>query len=423
MSGFDIFINFVEQLIIFIFIARFCKLNNKFNYVYFTVFILLGTVLMTFSNFAIGLEGYFKIVFISLNFVFCLIFTDNFIGEKIFVSFLPYVIISLINGFLTITTSYLLFNQLNSIELAKTCAFFWLIILSKILLFFTLSEIAYQRKKYENQISNNQIIYLVILIVFIQLIFIFIESIIYTNSINPLEIMITVFLLFIFMVLIIVYFFDYLKKNEIEQEKILNYQMLEFENRRYHEIELNSAEISKLKHNLKHILLNVLNDIDNNEISDAKNSIVSYLDEVNLIHSYGKFNSRILDFLINKFTQEAKEKGYIFNFSVNLVNEVNISDNDYMVLLGNALENSVLHSVGDKKIELIIEQKNNYAFFTLKNRVDSSMKPDDLMDSKRGNNHGYGIKTIKEIAAKYNGSISYVIEDEFLICSIVIPLK
>lgn len=147
MSGFDIFINFVEQLIIFIFIARFCKLNNKFNYVYFTVFILLGTVLMTFSNFAIGLEGYFKIVFISLNFVFCLIFTDNFIGEKIFVSFLPYVIISLINGFLTITTSYLLFNQLNSIELAKTCAFFLLIILSKILLFFTLSEIAYQRKK------------------------------------------------------------------------------------------------------------------------------------------------------------------------------------------------------------------------------------------------------------------------------------
>lgn len=423
MTIFDLITNFIEQLIIFDFIKCYSNINSKFKSLLLFIFVAIGTILVTITNISYEFEGLFKVAFIGNSFLFCYMYIDNSFAEKLFISIYPYVMISIINGFLTIVSCVILFNKIDFKLLADSVYFVPVIILSKILLFISLKITANIRIKYTYSVKNREIMYLISLVICIQIFFIFIERFLYTNSVDMLEIIGIVSILLFLIIIIVYYFFDNLKRESDQQKQMLNEQMVNFEEKRYTEMKEMSNSISKLKHNLKHVLINIENKIKENKLDEAEEDLHSYMGEINKINVFRNFDSNVLDFLLNKVINEAEEKKYCFKYSVNLKRELIINDNDYMILLGNALENAIQYAEEKREIEVMIQQKNEFALFVVSNTVSAEFNLENLNYSNKGKGHGYGVKSMFEIVDKNNGFLSYKIENNRLICSILVPLS
>jgi sensor histidine kinase regulating citrate/malate metabolism len=85
-------------------------------------------------------------------------------------------------------------------------------------------------------------------------------------------------------------------------------------------------------------------------------------------------------------------------------------------LLKNAFE-SVSKVDGEKYISTCIRKDEQFLYINIKNKYNSSfLKCDDCFETMKADkqNHGFGLKTIKNIVAKYDGKIGITpSENEF----------
>lgn len=100
-----------------------------------------------------------------------------------------------------------------------------------------------------------------------------------------------------------------------------------------------------------------------------------------------------------------------------------IEDIDLCVLLGNILDNAIeaCEKSSEKNIEVSIYSDSTKLIITVINNIDFSVLNDnpELNTSKTDiSSHGYGVKTIKSIAEKYNGQASFYEENNKFVCQI-----
>lgn len=103
---------------------------------------------------------------------------------------------------------------------------------------------------------------------------------------------------------------------------------------------------------------------------------------------------------------------------------------DIYALMGNALDNA-LECVEQEKedervISLQIKHRNEMVLIHLENRC--SRKPEfvdglPLTNKKDKNRHGFGVKSIRYIAEKYNGDVSMSVQNGRFCLDILLPLK
>lgn len=165
-------------------------------------------------------------------------------------------------------------------------------------------------------------------------------------------------------------------------------------------------EIHKIKHDLRNDLQVI------SELSDKKkkDELLKKIDEkINLSHSkYCKNN--ILNILLNLKKDEALKRK--INLDIHILKEIEMEEIDLINLFSNILDNAI-NSASEGKIELIVEEKLGNLIITCRNTINPS---------KQLHGKGYGKKILKEIVQKYDGTINYQEDDEYLL-SILIPIK
>ncbi len=103
---------------------------------------------------------------------------------------------------------------------------------------------------------------------------------------------------------------------------------------------------------------------------------------------------------------------------------------DLYTIMGNALDNAIegveeLDEPEKRVISVNVYSKNNLVIMQVENYFDRDLQFDEgLPKSSKGddNYHGYGMKSIRSTAEKYNGSVSIKTEDKIFILSIVFPI-
>lgn len=102
-----------------------------------------------------------------------------------------------------------------------------------------------------------------------------------------------------------------------------------------------------------------------------------------------------------------------------------IDDVDICRLLSNMLDNAITAcqdvKVENRRICLYIRGDNVSYIFTVKNSIDESVieKNPKLMSTKiNRNEHGYGIRIIREISESYGGISDFYEEDGMFCCSV-----
>ena len=184
-----------------------------------------------------------------------------------------------------------------------------------------------------------------------------------------------------------------------------------------------------LIHDIKRHLLSIKELADENDCDGIEHYIDNLYSEYEVKNIKKYSNHKLVNAIINRYAKVFADSGITFNCDIRNLDFSFIADNDLTSLLDNLLENALEASRDseEKKVELQITPTNvNYISLTLNNSCSTApnIKNGKLITTKKKSApHGYGFKSIKRIADKYDGDVLFDYENETQLFHICIVMR
>ncbi len=172
------------------------------------------------------------------------------------------------------------------------------------------------------------------------------------------------------------------------------------------------SEVKKIKHDMKHYLTTAAGLISDEKPLEAKAYIESIVEEkINSSNVGVTTGSAVIDAVINNKIALCNSKGIKMKCAIDTQFDSTI-DIDISILLSNLLDNAIKGCDRSKPyIELIIGHNKSMTYIAVKNNIPVSVLADNPnleTDIDDESEHGYGIRSVKDIAKKYDGSVEFM---------------
>lgn len=198
-------------------------------------------------------------------------------------------------------------------------------------------------------------------------------------------------------------------------------QMLE---RFYQESHQQYREIARLNHDVKHERRFLEKCLEENRVEEAR----LYLAEKGKqTPASGRIwtGMSIVDFVINKEMGEMERKGIHFSMESGF-ERLPVAEGDFVVLLGNVLENAV-EAAGkcereERWIKADIRMKNDIFLFSMSNSSEElpKIREEEFLTTKDDKAiHGWGLKNVERIVKKYDGTIEFHYTDRIFKVTVI----
>ena len=139
-------------------------------------------------------------------------------------------------------------------------------------------------------------------------------------------------------------------------------------------------------------------------------------------------NNEIVNTILNEKYNEMMDKGIIFVFRINDLSSIKIEDEDLVVILSNLLDNAIeacQKCEGKRTIKMKFMTENDIVILSVKNTSvgTCSIENDKIATTKRfrSEEHGIGIRNIKNAIKKYGGTYSIKSNEDEFYFAIVFP--
>lgn len=185
-----------------------------------------------------------------------------------------------------------------------------------------------------------------------------------------------------------------------------------------------AQELAMVKHNVKNHLFAIK---ELNRIGDSQR-LDEYLQqitgEVKAIAPLRLTLHPTVNAILCSMISRAKSAGVTFTVKVSLPETLPFPDNDLCNFLMNLLDNAILAAAAlpqdsNRWVELSMNIRKSFLFIETQNSHNGKVvfdKNTNLPISASGNGHGYGMKTLHEIARHYNGELELeAIEGTFIV--------
>lgn len=198
----------------------------------------------------------------------------------------------------------------------------------------------------------------------------------------------------------------------IEKENYLvklNNEELKFNKKNYENIITHMNEIRKIKHDMNHMLLSLLDDCEKKDYESLHNHINKQLHRINDTPTIDTGNAS-LNLILSSQLLKVKNKNIEFITS-QFDDDIPMDKVDFYVLLGNLLDNAIENctSKSIKKIILDIYKDEHDLVIDIKNTSIHNPLIDNpnFNTTKEDRGHGFGMHSIMNIVNKYHGEITY----------------
>ncbi len=190
-----------------------------------------------------------------------------------------------------------------------------------------------------------------------------------------------------------------LKASLTAQERLVNEAMAHY------------SEIKTLRHDMRHYLTAAAEMITAGKANEAKEYIENVVHEkINPAAAGINTGSAVIDAVINNKISLCAEKGIGIKCAID-TGFTGANDVDLSILLSNLLDNAIAGcSISEPSIELTISRKKSLIYIAVCNSIDSSVlenNPELVTNKADSTNHGFGIRSIKNIVKKYEGSVDF----------------
>lgn len=387
--------------------------NEKLKWLKTSIAYLPVALLDTFLSQIDGFENISVFMVLLLLLVYSFVFLSGKVWEKILVSVIPSLTALPINLIVMSVFTILADNNRAEIMPGGTMRI-PVLFFSKAIFFFVCEIVIRTRKKQYHSLSGLQWI--------LQLSCFFISFLMATLlwNVSREQPEVSSLFLIIFLLIGALNILLYIIMNIMQRDNITReeYNLLKAnissQEKLAVEIRERYSEVKTLKHDMKHYLMTAAELISDGKPSEAKAYIETIVDKkINSSNVGVNTGSAVIDAVINNKIALCNSKGIKMKCAIDTQFE-NINDINISILLSNLLDNAIIGcDSSEPYIELIISRKKSLTFITVKNSIAASVladNPDLKTDKSNKSEHGYGIRSIKDIAKKYDGSVEFMEE-------------
>ncbi len=184
-------------------------------------------------------------------------------------------------------------------------------------------------------------------------------------------------------------------------------------------------EIRRIRHDIKQQLSTVSGLQFEGKYDEAQKYISEVTNEIEQIEIFMDVGNDFVNAILNSKLSIAKSKGIevLCNFSGKVEG---INEYDLCNLIGNVLDNAIeaAENAGDNAVvEVSMFSDKHKLVFTASNSISKSVlssNPELKTAKDKPELHGFGIKTIKNIAAKYDGNVDFYEENLVFFCRVLL---
>lgn len=228
----------------------------------------------------------------------------------------------------------------------------------------------------------------------------------------------------LFLANIIVFdFIDSLYKNTIDESKFAAAEeIIANQTIQYQALIDHNRDIIKLQHDNKNFCIGLISDLEKGNIKAS----IDKLKRVNDVYlDKSLFYGNIIYSLLEIKRQAANAKNIDISFENQNLDQITIPSTDLAIIIGNALDNAIeecerINSTEKKHINLMVSLKNDTVIIIIKNPVSENIDVSSLATKKSDlDHHGFGVISMRQVAAKYNGEVVFSCEGGTFTASII----
>lgn len=221
--------------------------------------------------------------------------------------------------------------------------------------------------------------------------------------------------------------FGILENKNLRYEMVMLSQFLTKKEEQYERNKENIEQINLKVHDLKHQIHEYANkgQIHYEIVSDLNNLVQIY-------DSNPNSGNAAFDLIVSEQSIRCKKQNIDLKCYADCSKLDFISEVDIYSLFGNILDNAIeasekIKDESKRKIHLNVKNSNCFVSICVENYFEGEliMSGDGLFSTTKENSfqHGYGLKSIRLIVEKYNGSVTFKSEQNIFIVSILFSLK
>lgn len=205
------------------------------------------------------------------------------------------------------------------------------------------------------------------------------------------------------------YLCTYMAKSARADMELETYQ---YQQSYYQELEQNQQTVRRLRHDMKNHL-NVINTFLRNEDYEEASRYLGELNQEFISNIRIYCPDSIINAVLNSKAQLAEDSNISCNFQIDLEESPVVEDIDLCSILGNTLDNAIeacrkIPQISKRSISVKARCKNGFFSYDIVNsKVNDIVKEKEtfLTDKKDPSSHGIGLKALKNIVEKYDGTI------------------
>ncbi len=192
----------------------------------------------------------------------------------------------------------------------------------------------------------------------------------------------------------------------------------------YDEINHRYMESRKIRHDIHNHLLALRALIEEGELEEAKRYIRDVSEQTELAAMPVNTGSNVLNALLFKKTEQAKEMGILLSFEVHCpVSDSGISDYDLCTIFGNMIDNALEAVTAGQSIALTIDKQMDMLYISCENPYTGELRKlgDKILTTKKDvTAHGYGISRVREVAGRYDGEVNITAKEGIFLIEILL---
>lgn len=384
--------------------------SAKLKYIYLS---LSYAVLTTVLTYIVPYEGILGIIYVIFLFIISLIFAESKILTKIFVSFVTVLISLAVAAAVAGTFSAAFSRPLNEIFFEMSWIRLICVILAQLLKVFAYDVIL--KVTQSKNLRMNKKEWLLILAIFgLSFISIALVQTAAVKTETHTGIFLASELCSIIIAAVCFYMTVLLNKSQRESEHLRTIaQQEEFREQYAQNMKKQYEEISRVRHDMKQthsVVMSLLMEAKADEAIEYMKKAARKISEFDVVIDVG---NDFVNAILNAKLSEAKRNGITVLCSADK-NAAGIDEVDLCNLLGNLLDNAIeaCEKCGDRQrvIEIKLRTHENKYLLEVENTAEENALESNkqLSTTKHDTSrHGYGVKSIKSIAEKYNGMVNF----------------
>ena len=187
-------------------------------------------------------------------------------------------------------------------------------------------------------------------------------------------------------------------------------------------------ETKRMRHDLRHHIHMVNYYLEEKNYDKLQEYVNAYRESIPDMERIRFCDNRIVNNIIFYFASQAMEQKIDFHAQLVVAEQLNVTDHEIAVLLGNLLENALDACMEQKETErrIIVKGKGDAhsLIFTIDNTCENEIKKNkkgELLTTKSHGN-GIGVNSAKKIVERYNGFFSADKKGEMFCVSFMLDL-